>query len=186
MANTDITPAMNTQTINPNPALASLADIVEPEFSHSFGLAPIYWLLILGGLTALVFSVYKLIQRHHYWLAKRQALAQLNQLEQQPNAGQQINQLLKRVLQHYQPNHPALSANTEQWQLWLAKHSSQALPNLNQLLYSKTSSETELNQFYIFAKHWLKQYQGQDSDVLPSAASASSVAASDKKEQQHA
>ncbi|WNO60717.1 DUF4381 domain-containing protein [Rheinheimera sp. MMS21-TC3] len=178
---------LNTEMMNTNPALASLADIVEPEFTVYFGLAPIYWLLLICTIAALAFTIWKLIQRHRYWLAKRQAIAQLDKLQQQPDTANQINLLLKRVLQHYQPKHPALSANTEQWQLWLAKHLSLPLPNLNILLYSPAHSEAELNQFYVFAKQWLNQYQAQDDYELPVPAVMSPLAVMvNEKEQHHA
>lgn len=172
---------LNTEMINTNPALASLADIVEPEFTAYFALAPIYWLLLICAIAALAFAAWKLIQRHRYWLAKRHAIVQLAKLQQQPDAANQINLLLKRVLQHYQPKHPALSASSAQWQAWLAKQSAVALPNLTKLLYSTAYSEAELKQFYAFAKQWLNQYQAKDNYALPLIS-----AVVNEKEQHHA
>jgi hypothetical protein len=168
MANTDIvnTDIANTDIANSNPALAALADIIEPEFTAHFALAPIYWLLLIISLAVIVYASWQLIQHRRYWLAKRQAIKQIANMRQQPDAANQINQLLKRVLKHYQPAHPALSASSEQWQYWLAKDMSLPLPNLSQLLYKATCSESEVEQFYIFAKQWLIQYHAKaDTDV---------------------
>lgn len=175
---------INNDMLNSNPGLAALADIIEPEFNHQFALAPIYWLLLLISLAIIVYASWRLIQHRRYWLAKRQAIKQLANLRQQPDAANQINLLLKRVLQHYQPGHPALSASSEQWQYWLAKDISLPLPNLSQLLYKATRSPAEVEQFYIFAKQWLSQYQAKaDINVSPTSIQPTTA---QFKEQHHA
>lgn len=182
-------PDMATTNIaNANPALASLADIIEPDFTSQFALAPIYWLLIAAIVAVIGYAGWKITQRHRYWFAKRQAIKLLAQLEQHPAAAKQINQLLKRVLQHYQPAHPALSASSEQWQQWLAKQSTLPLPNLSQLLYQADSSAAEVEQFYIFARQWLTDYKATaDTELVNSATTTNTLQAIQQdKEQQHA
>jgi hypothetical protein len=140
-------------------ALAQLADISEPALQLNFALAPIWWLLAGVLLAALVYLLVRLYSRWRYFAAKRQAQQMLDQLWARPGAAISINQLIKRVLQHYQPAHPALSLPTQQWQAWLATQHSAPLPDLTSLLYRADNDSDATEQFYQFAKAWLAQYR---------------------------
>ena len=153
----------------PSP-LSGLADIVEPPFQHNFALAPVWWLLIVMLISALLYLLWRWRKRHRFFLAKRQAQAQLLSLQHADNSAADINQLLKRVLQHYQPGHPALSANSTQWQLWLAQQQVLPLPNLSELLYQPQHDKQQLKLFYQFAWHWLANYTGKADTELPPVA----------------
>ena len=140
-------------------ALAQLADISEPALQLNFALAPIWWLLAGVLLAALIYLLVQLYSRWRYFAARRQAQQMLDQLWARPGAAVSINQLIKRVLQHYQPAHPALSLPTQQWQTWLATQHSAPLPDLTSLLYSADNDSDATEQFYQFAKAWLAQYR---------------------------
>lgn len=152
--------------------LEQLVDIAEPAYQLSWQIAPGVYMLLTLALIALAYSGWKLYQRWRYLAAKRQAIVLLNQL--QPGTASQINQLLKRVVQHYAPAHPVLTASTAQWHNFLQQQlPAKALPPLSSLLY-KAGPEPEHNQqFYQFAKSWLQQLRPatlatSQSQLLPS------------------
>ncbi|WP_166840571.1 DUF4381 family protein [Rheinheimera pleomorphica] len=155
-------------------ALEQLADIAEPETLQHFALAPLWWLLLALVLAGAVYLLLSLYQRWRYFAAKRQALQLLEQLALQNDAPVQINLLLKRVLQHYQPGHPALSCSTTQWQHWLAQQHPLPLPDLTQLLYQGRQDVEANEQLYQFARAWLTAYRGKAVLTLdkPEVASA--------------
>lgn len=134
-----------------------LADISEPTLELSFALPWPAWLALALLCTALAYFAWRQYQRYRLLAAKRQAIAILSGIAD--NASQ-INQLLKRVLQHYQHAHPALSLPLAQWQLWLEKTGQATLPDLSNLLYSATPDPMQCQQFYQFAKQWLHNYNG--------------------------
>ncbi len=141
--------------------LEQLADISEPPLLSGIQLPPIAWFaLVLLGM-ALLYLAWQRYRRWRYFAAKREALALLEQLAAQPAAASQVNQLLKRVLQHYQAAHPALSVPVAQWQHWLAAQHNAALPDLTVLLYSAQPDSNDSRQFYQFARNWLAAYNGK-------------------------
>jgi len=142
-------------------ALEQLADISEPALQLSFALAPLWWLLAALLLAAIIYLLLRAYSRWRYFAAKRQAQQMLDKLWARPGAAVQINQLIKRVLQHYQPGHPALSLPTQQWQHWLATQHSGPLPDLTSLLYRAGTDSESTEQLYQFAKTWLAQYRGK-------------------------
>lgn len=145
--------------------LDQLADISEPVLQTGFALAPIWWLLLILVVAAVAYLLLRLYKRWRYFAAKREALQLLDQIATKPNAAAQINQLLKRVLQHYQPAHPALTLPTQRWQSWLAQQHHNTLPNLTRLLYQADSDSHAKEQFYQFAKVWLNSYRGSAQPV---------------------
>lgn len=147
-------------------ALEQLADIAEPELLQRFALAPLWWLLLALALAGAVYLLLSLYQRWRYFAAKRQALQLLEQLALQNDAPAQINLLLKRVLQHYQPGHPALSCSTTQWQYWLAQQHPLPLPDLTTLLYQSGKDVKANEQLYQFARAWLTAYRGKAALTL--------------------
>lgn len=149
----------------PSP-LDQLADISEPLLQTGFALAPAWWLLLASVIFALLYILLRLYKRWRYFAAKRQALRLLEQISPEPDAAAHINQLLKRVLQHYQPSHPALTLPTQQWQSWLAQQHSKPLPDLTRLLYQAGRDSSANEQFYQFAKTWLSNYRGQAATNL--------------------
>lgn len=155
--------------------LDQLADITEPTLQTGFALAPGWWLLLMLACCALIYVLFRLYKRWRYFAAKRQALQLLEQISLKPDAAAQINQLLKRVLQHYQPSHPALTLPPQQWQNWLAQQHSNPLPDLTRLLYQAGSDSSANEQFYQFAKAWLSSYRGKAQAVATSSTEAANA-----------
>lgn len=141
--------------------LAQLADIAEPPWQSGFALAPIWWLLIVLIAGAVLYLLLRLYRRWRFFAAKREALAILAQLDPGTANANELNLLVKRVLHHYQPGHPALSMDSVHWQRWLAFQHALPLPDLSALLYQNTQDATACAQFYYFAKAWLTAYRGQ-------------------------
>jgi hypothetical protein len=154
--------------------LEQLADISEPPLELAFALAPLWWFLIGLSAASLCYLLLLWYRRWQYFAAKRQALKLLESLMASEHAASEINQLLKRVLQHYQPKHPALSMPPEQWQHWLRFQHSQPLPDLAHLLYQPGQQAEASKQFYQFAKVWLSQYNAKapTSIAIPEASNA--------------
>lgn len=139
--------------------LAHLADIYEPELVIPWQMTPGYWLVLLIVL-ALVGIVAWLIYRH--WQTtrpRRAALAELKQLNwQDPDAAAAINQLLKRLVQSYHPNHPLLSSPTQVWQQFIQQQlpDTMRLPELQGLLYQPPALITEAAKIQFWqASHYV-------------------------------
>lgn len=141
--------------------LAHLADISEPELVLGFALAPLWWLLIAVLTMALLYLALYFYRRWRYFAPKRQALLLLEQIHRSGDDPTQINQLIKRVLRHYQPAHPALSMDSKHWQQWLAAQCTAALPDLTALLYQRQGNSDVKAALYLFAKAWLSGYQAK-------------------------
>lgn len=146
-------------------SIAQLADISEPLQPVGFALTPAMVMVLLMLLGAMVFFLLKAYLHWRRFAAKRQALRVLEAISVRQDAPEQINQLIKQVLRHYQSTHPALSYNSRDWQHWLAEQHSMPLPDLTTLLYGKTAdnkADSALReQFYQFARGWLKAYKGK-------------------------
>ena len=155
--------------------LDQLADISEPALQTGFALAPVWWLLLILVFCAVAYLLLRLYKRWRYFAARRQALQLLEQISIEPDAAAQINQLLKRVLQHYQPSHPALTLPPQQWQSWLAQQHSKPLPDLTRLLYQAGSDSSANEQFYQFAKAWLSNYRGKAQPTATSSTEAANA-----------
>lgn len=141
-------------------ALEQLADISEPAFSLGFQLAPLWWLLLVIILLSLGYIALRYYLRWRYLTAKRQALLLLAQMATPPDAAQ-LNQLIKRVLRHYQPAHPALTMGIHDWQRWLSMQQTLPLPDLASLLYQPNTADTAAARqaFYLFTRQWLSSYR---------------------------
>lgn len=155
--------------------LDQLADISEPALQTGFALAPVWWLLLILVLSALAYLILRLYKRWRYFAARRHALQLLEQISIEPDAAAQINQLLKRVLQHYQPSHPALTLPPQQWQSWLAQQHSKPLPDLTRLLYQAGSDSSANEQLYQFAKAWLNGYRGKAQPTATNSTEAANA-----------
>ena len=136
--------------------LEKLVDIAEPSYQLPWQMPLGGYILLALGLSILAYVSWILRKRWQYLAAKRQAILLFSQLE--PEAASQINQLLKRVVQHYAPAHPLLSASTLQWQRFLQQQlPAQPLPSLTTLLYQAKPDPKQSLQFHHFAGCWLKQ-----------------------------
>lgn len=146
-------------------SLAQLADISEPLQPATFAFTPAISGLLLMLLGAAIFFLLKAYLHWRRFAAKRQALRILEALSTEQDAPARINQLIKQVLQHYQSTHPALSYNSRDWQHWLSEQHSLPLPDLTTLLYGNTPDSkvdsAAREQFYQFARGWLKAYKGK-------------------------
>lgn len=132
-----------------------LVDIAEPSYQLAWQIPPGAYILLALAIIAFAYGSWLLYKRWRFLGAKRQAIALLNQLE--PEATSQINQLLKRVVKHYAPAHPVLTASTLQWQHFLQHYlPATALPDLNALLYHTEVNPEHRRQFYQFAGSWLR------------------------------
>lgn len=152
-------PALHFDPANP---LAELADIIEPELNLPFQLAPGWWLLIILLLLLSGVLIVWLFRRWQFLAARREALLLLKQTDLTRNsAAADINLLLKRLLLHYSPAHPALTASGQQWQQFLQQQLPDiSLPDLTPLLYSQTPDTEALQQFFQFARQWLLRFNG--------------------------
>lgn len=123
--------------------LAQLADIKEPEIVLGWQLAPGFWLL-LAGLAGLLFWLsWRAYQCWRKRQPQRTAMQLLQQIDiAQPQAASEINMLLKRLLQTYQPAHPMLHAKIDAWQHYLQQQlpTHLPLPDLQRLLYQPAST----------------------------------------------
>ena len=146
-------------------SLAQLADISEPLQPATFAFTPAMAGLLLMLLGAAIFFLLKAYLHWRRFAAKRQALRVLETLSTEQDAPARINQLIKQVLQHYQSSHPALSYTSRDWQHWLSEQHSLPLPDLTALLYANTpdskADSIAREQFYQFARGWLKAYKGK-------------------------
>lgn len=123
-----------------------LADIQEPYLSSVWPLAPLWWLLLLLTLVSLAWAVRHLV---HTW-QKQQALREAKKEWQALEPGQttELNQLVKRVIQHYKPLHPVLSAPLASWQAFLQSLTSTHVPPLEVLLYQPNPAPQLQQEFY--------------------------------------
>lgn len=140
--------------------LEQLVDIAEPAYQLSWQIPLAGYILLAVLLSGLAYAGWLLFRRWQYLAAKRQALILLGQIES--HRASQINQLLKRVVRHYAPAHPVLSAGTAQWQAFLQLQlPTEPLPPLNDVLYQAATDDQHSQQFYRFASKWLKQLRPQ-------------------------
>ncbi|MEH8019017.1 DUF4381 domain-containing protein [Rheinheimera muenzenbergensis] len=146
---------------NTHSPLDQLADISEPALVNAFALPPLAWFAVAVLGAGLLYVAWRLYRRWRFFAAKRQALALLATLAGKADSASQINQLLKRVLLHYQHAHPALTLPVAQWQSWLAAGHSATVPDLTNLLYSPSADPLANEQFYQFAQGWLQSYNGK-------------------------
>lgn len=152
--------------MNPADPLAELRDIHLPDSVSAWPLAPGWWLLLIiacAGLTALLIACSR---RHRARLYRRQALLQLQQIEQ--NADNQIValvELLKQTVNTAYPDQHFSSLNIADFFKFLQQSCPAAqfedLPdNLDKLLYAKG---TELDSVIIEqlkqgTKIWIRQH----------------------------
>ncbi|WP_372625972.1 DUF4381 domain-containing protein [Arsukibacterium sp.] len=134
-----------------------LVDIAEPSYQLAWQIPPGVYILLTLVIIAFIYVGWLLYKRWRFLGAKRQAITLFNQLE--PEATSQINQLLKRLVKHYAPAHPMLTASTDQWQSFLQQHlPATPLPDLNALLYHAEVNPEHRRQFYQFAESWLRSF----------------------------
>lgn len=127
--------------------LTHLADIYEPELILPWQPALGHWLLLSLALLLLGLIFWQGYRRWQADRPRRAALAELKQINwQDPTAVATVNQLLKRLVQSYQPQHPALSSGTELWQQFLQRQLPAALPlpDLQRLLYQPPTQTAEV------------------------------------------
>ena len=150
-----------------NSPVADLKDIhipAEPGWSPpAYG----WWLVTLLVLTLIICLSYYLVKRHRLNLAKRQALQQLAGLSaSSANWPLDLNSLLKRVVQTYQPQAASQALYGEAWVSLL----SQALPTKKQADFSQkmrtfqnalyqpqAAQQLDFAEYQALVKDWIKQ-----------------------------
>lgn len=142
--------------------LAALADIIEANDPPFVGIAPGWWLLAAIALLLLALAgywIYRKRQQTVFNKALKEARAALASIDvQQPEAAQQINILLKRLVRHYGPNSALLSCSLPEWQDFLQQQQPTVLlPNLTVLLYQPKADPQQTILFADFANSWLRQ-----------------------------
>ncbi len=133
--------------------LSYLADIIEPERVIPWQPALGHWLLLVLAILALMLGCGVAYRRWQADRPRRIALAELKQINwQEPTSVATLNQLLKRLLQSYHPQHPLLSSATHLWQHYLQSllPATMPLPDLASLLYQDpcTSSAQTREQWW--------------------------------------
>ena len=150
---------------NTEPQLA-LADIQEPVLNTFWPPAPGWWLLILLVILLLAYGFRFFWQRWQKALPLRQAKAEL-QLIKEPQQSAELNELLKRLVRCYRPQHPVLSAPVKQWQDFLQQQlPSQVLPELQSLLYKSESTAEDFTAYRQFAQKWLDKVSVKQLEQL--------------------
>ncbi len=150
----------------PTQLLALLADIDEPALSESFALAPGHWLLLLLLVAACLFALTIALRYWRFQRPKRLARRLWQQLDAtDPTMPAQLNQLLKRLLKAYAPQHPLLTADTESWQQhWQSQLSAPLqLPPLQPLLYQAPTQHNALErqQLYQCGGVFIQRFNGR-------------------------
>jgi len=154
------------RTMNPSDPLAELRDIHLPSSVSAWPLAPGWWILIaiaFAGLSALFIVC---LRRHRARLYRRQALIQLQQIEQSSNNQVvALIELLKKTANSAYPGQHYSSLSINEFFIFLAQSCPAALfpkppDNLNSLLYAK---ETELDpqlaeQLIKNTRVWIRQH----------------------------
>lgn len=146
----------------------ALADIQQPALPDEFYLAPGWLLLVLPILVAIAWLGRKWYRTYRRDSARRLALQALSQIQlEQPEAANAILQLLKQYLQTKRPGHPALAEKSTGFVAFLQRSGklSEQQPDLDQLLYSRTSDPSQLKAWHQFAWLWLEQHREQGLDV---------------------
>lgn len=133
--------------------LSYLADIMEPEQVIPWQPALGHWLLLVLIILVLIVGGVLAYRRWRNDRPRRLALAELKQINwQEPTSIAPLNQLLKRLLQSYHPQHPLLSGSTQNWQQYLQSlvPATMPLPDLASLLYQdpRTSSAQTREQWW--------------------------------------
>lgn len=142
--------------------------IIPSEIPSAWPPAPIYWLILLIVVATVALTVW-LVKRHiQQQKVIKQALDSLQQLQQQPIAFAQLNQLLKGLCLHYYPRSQVASLTGKEWFDFMQQHSLQQTPPLFnhqdefcQRLYQHHSICTEHD--FNAAKRWIQQFPAQVS-----------------------
>ncbi|MGB0669190.1 MAG: DUF4381 domain-containing protein [Porticoccaceae bacterium] len=152
--------------VNATDPLAELRDIHLPDSVSAWPLAPGWWLLIFvacAGLTALLIAY---TRRRRARLYRRQALLQLQQIEQHAdNQMAALLELLKQTVNSAYPNQRYSSLTINAFFTFLQQSCPAApfanLPaNLESLLYAKDIEQDPLviEQLYLDAKTWIRHH----------------------------
>lgn len=152
--------------MNATDPLAELRDIHLPDSVSAWPLAPGWWLLIFvacAGLTALLIAY---TRRRRARLYRRQALLQLQQIEQHAdNQMAALLELLKQTVNSAYPNQRYSSLTINAFFTFLQQSCPAApfanLPaNLESLLYAKDIEQDPLviEQLYLDAKTWIRHH----------------------------
>ncbi|GHG68344.1 hypothetical protein GCM10010919_17730 [Alishewanella longhuensis] len=150
--------------------LPHLADIYEPELIIAWQPALGHWLLLAIILIILAVLLWQGYRRWQAGQARRAALLELKQLNwQEPSSIAAINQLLKRLLQSYQPSHPLLSGDVQSWQQFLQSQlpKSLPLPELQKLLYQPPALTSELvrEQWWYASAYIIKHFNAKTGAI---------------------
>jgi hypothetical protein len=171
MANTS-TPQTQTQTPNP---LDQLRDIHLPEPISWWPPAPGWWILALASSVLLAWLLRFLYRRYKAKHYRRQALAQLKELQELQAGSDSQEQLralfvlLKQTANCAYPNRQPSSMNIESFVEFLRfscdkSDFSQSTGELQTLLYSKQISEQsqDLEALFEDARIWIKNHMVED------------------------
>ena len=143
-----------------------LADIQEPVLNTFWPLAPGWWLLALVMLLGLAWIFRFLWLRWQKGLPLRQAKAELKLVHQKAQVAE-LNELLKRLIRCYQPNHHILAAPVKVWQTFLQQQMpAQSLPDLEKLLYQAQNEPSDVQAYLQFADVWLKKVSATQLERL--------------------
>lgn len=160
--------------MNPQDPLVNLHPLREPEAIGWWPLAPGWWLLIILSVIAVAALSYWLYRRHQAKAYRRQALRQLEVLQQQRQAGLQdtdylesINALLKRVAIIAYPERAVAALHSVQWLDFLNSSTKSSAngkelfaPDFATAVYEKSSGCRDPDQIHRAAQHWIK-YHGE-------------------------
>lgn len=151
--------------MTPSP-LEQLKDIHLPEPVSWWPPAPGWWILALFCLTLIVITVRWLIRRYRYRAAIREALAELDNInETDQHWPQQLNALLKRLTLSYFPRARTASLHQQQWLDFLGsklaekkrQHFVQQYQHVLDSLYQSGSAKLTITAGKALVSDWIRQ-----------------------------
>lgn len=107
-------------SVTPNPTLAELQDIIQPQPIGAWPWAIGYWLVLALVITLITLLVIWLRKRARYLAPKKTAKQLLCQLDKQaPSYVSDVNSLLKRTAMSYLSREAIASLDGDAWTTWL-------------------------------------------------------------------
>lgn len=155
--------------MNPQDPLAKLHPLREPALVGWWPPAPGWWLLSGLVLLCLVALIWFLLRRYRANAYRRQALAQLQQLQeaypQQPGTAEQsarINALLKSVALRAYPRREVAATTGSAWLQFLnskVRRGERFQSGFASAAYYRECPDLDMEQLYLAARNWIKRHE---------------------------
>lgn len=156
--------------MNPQDPLAQLNPLREPALIGWWPLAPGWWILLLLLTIVIGGAVFWLARRHHRNIYRRQALAQLQdlnvQLAQNGDTRQYVtnlNALLKSTALRAYPHTEIAAINSDTWLVFLNDGLRSGTPfdaAFTSAIYRPETPSLNIQALQATAAQWIKQHKG--------------------------